>query len=69
MSRLSTVFIRINAPSLLVAPPLLSTFAKFILWGFISLSTASTFAILGFRKMMRFSTSPIEYRLRETRKS
>ena len=70
-----TVFIRINAPFLLVPPPPpppppppLSTFAKFIFRGFTSLSTASTFAIPAFRKKMRFSTSQIEYRLREIKK-
>ena len=63
-----TVFIRINALSLLVPAPLLSTFAKFIFWGFTSLSTASNFAIPGFQKKMRFSTSPIEYRLCEIKK-
>ena len=64
----STVFIRINAPSLLVIPSLLSTFEKFIFQGFTSLSTAITFAIPGFPKKMHFSTSPIEYRLREIKK-
>ena len=49
-------------------PPLLFTFAKFIFRGFTSLSTASTFVIPGFRKKMRFSTSPIEYRLQEIKK-
>ena len=44
-------------PSLLIAAPLFSTFAKFIFRGFISLSTANTFAIPGFRKMVHFSTS------------
>ena len=38
-------------------PPLFSTFAKFIFRGFTSLSTANTFAIPGFRKMVHFSTS------------
>ena len=38
-------------------PPLFSTFAKFIFRGFTSLSTADTFAIPGFRKMVHFSTS------------
>ena len=54
-----TVFFVINAPSLLIAPPppLFSTFAKFIFRGFTSLSTADTFAIPGFRKMVHFSTS------------
>ena len=53
-----TVFIAINAPSLLIAPtPLFSTFAKFRFRGFTSLSTANTFAIPGFRKMVHFSTS------------
>ena len=38
-------------------PPLFSTFAKFIFRGFTSPSTADTFAIPGFRKMVHFSTS------------
>ena len=38
-------------------PPPFSTFAKFIFRGFTSLSTANTFAIPGFRKMVHFSTS------------
>ena len=38
-------------------PPLFSTFAKFIFRGFTSLSTANTFAIPGFHKMVHFSTS------------
>ena len=46
----TTVFIHIKAPSLLVAPLLLSTFAKFIFRSFTSLSTASTFAIPGLGK-------------------
>ena len=59
MQKPLTIFIRINTPSLLVAPPpLLSTFAKFIFWGFTSISTASTFAIPGLKKKTRFSTSP-----------
>ena len=54
-----TVFFVINAPSLLIPPPppLFSTFAKFIFRGFTSLSTANTFVIPGFRKMVHFSTS------------
>ena len=48
--------------------PLLSTFAKFIFWGFTSISTASTFVIPGFQKKMHFSTSWIEYRLQEIKK-
>ena len=60
--KLYSVFIVINAPSLLIAPPpppppLFSTFAKFIFRAFTSLSTANTFAIPGFRKMVHFSTS------------
>ena len=51
----------INRPS----PPLFSTFAKFIFQGFTSLSTATSLAIPGFRKKMRFSISPIEYRLQK----
>ena len=56
-------------PSILISPPppLLLTFAKFIFRGFTFISTASTFAIPSFRKKMRFSTSRIEYRLREKR--
>ena len=46
-----------------INPPLLCKFANFIFWGFTSLSTANTFAIPGLRKKMRFSTSPIKYRL------
>ena len=45
-----------------------STFAKFIFRGFTSLSTATSLVIPGFRKKMRFSTSPIEYCLREIKK-
>ena len=44
-----TVFIRINAPSLLIPPPF-STFAKFIFWGFTALSTATSLVIPGYRK-------------------
>ena len=40
-------------------PPPFSTFAKFIFRGFTSLSTANTFAIPGFRKMVLFSTSQV----------
>ena len=65
----NTIFIHINAPSLLIAPPPpFSTFAKFIFRGFTSVSTATSLAILGFQKKMCLSTSPIEYRLREIKK-
>ena len=52
------------------SPPLLTTFANFIFRGyrFTSISTANTSAIPGFRKNMCFSTSPIEYCLREIKK-
>ena len=47
----------INRPPPPPPPPLFSTFAKFIFRAFTSLSTANTFAIPGFRKMVHFSTS------------
>ena len=57
-----------NSPLPINRPPSSQPFAKFIFRGFTSLSTATSLAIPGFRKKMRFSTSPIEYRLREINK-
>ena len=65
---MATVIIRINAPSLLITPPLFLTFAKFIFRGFTSFSTDTSLAIPGFLKKRCFSTSPIEYRLQEINK-